>query len=276
MSLNSKLKPVRPPKVRPHNEIEALKISVITAVYNREKTVGDAIESVANQNHTDLEYVVVDGMSTDNTADIIQANQKSISRSIREKDDGIYDALNKGIAAATGDVVGFLHADDMFSSDIAIKLINDKFESGDFDAVYGDLVYVDEHDTSKVTRYWRSGHFNRRRFYFGWMPPHPTVYVRKSVYQKLGNYRTDVGTAADYECLLRLMVRNEINVGYVPHVLVKMRAGGASNASIANRLNANSADRRAWLENGMKPPLGLRFTKPLSKLKQFVTKPRQT
>jgi len=253
-----------------------LKISVITAVYNREKTIGHAIESVANQNHTDLEHIVVDGMSTDTTPEIIQSNSKSISQSIREKDDGIYDALNKGIDAATGDAVGFLHADDMFSSDSSIRLVSEKFESGDFDAVYGDLLYVAEQDVSKVTRYWRSGQFNRRRFYFGWMPPHPTVYVRKSIYQELGNYRTDLGSAADYECLVRLMVRNEIKVGYVPQVLVKMRVGGASNATVSNRLNANSADRQAWRENGMKPPFGLRFTKPLSKLKQFITKPSQT
>ena len=155
-----------------------MKISVVSAVYNRRATIEDAIKSVVAQSSKDqLEYVVVDGLSNDGTADLISKNASDIDVSIREKDSGIYDALNKGIAATSGDVVGFLHADDLFADDQVVQRIIAKFDSGDFDAVYGDLTYVDFDDPSKVIRYWRSHDFNRRRFRYGWMPPHPTVYI---------------------------------------------------------------------------------------------------
>jgi glycosyltransferase len=250
-----------------------LKISVVTAVYNRYQTIADAIQSVAAQTFRDLEYVVVDGWSDDGTSDIVQQYKSDIDQSIREKDNGIYDALNKGIATATGDVVGFLHADDLFADDQVIQRISDKFASGDFDAVYGDLTYVDFDNPDKIIRYWRSHEYNRRRFRFGWMPPHPTVYVRKDIYVRFGNYRTELGSAADYECMIRLMYHHQIRVGYIPNVQVRMRVGGESNASIKNRLNANHSDRNAWLENGINPPFGLRFTKPISKLSQYWSRP---
>ena len=250
-----------------------LKISVITAVYNRESTVADAIKSVASQNCSDLEHVVIDGMSSDGTSKIIDTNRDTIDVSIREADSGIYDALNKGIAASTGDVVGFLHADDLFADDSVIQRVQQKFQSGSYDAVYADLTYVEFEDPDRIVRYWKSGDYSVGKFRFGWMPPHPTVYVRREIYEKFGNYRIDHGSAADYECMIRLLVKHKIRVGYIPHVAVKMRVGGESNASIKNRLNANEADRKAWVENGLKPPFGLRFSKPLSKLPQFFRRP---
>ena len=249
-----------------------VKISVVTAVYNRRETVAEAIRSVASQS-CDLEYVVIDGMSSDGTDEVIQQHVSSIHTSVREQDGGIYDALNKGVATSTGDVVGFLHADDLLADDQAIERVQEKFESGDFDAVYGDLLYVDFGDTNKIVRYWKSGEFNRNKFRFGWMPPHPTVYLRKEIYEAFGNYRTDFGSGADYECMIRLLYGQKLRVGYVPHVQVKMRVGGASNASVKNRLDANQSDRQAWLENGFKAPIGLRFTKPLSKLSQYWQRP---
>lgn len=250
-----------------------MKISVVTAVYNRTETIAEAINSVAVQSCSDLEYVVVDGNSNDGTEQVIESNTESIHKSIRESDSGIYDALNKGIAASTGDVIGFLHADDLFADNQVIERIQQKFQSGDFDAVYGDLTYVAFDDPDRIIRYWRSGDYSRRKFWFGWMPPHPTVYVRREIYEQFGSYRVNHGSAADYECMVRLMVKNQIRVGYVPQVAVKMRVGGESNASIKNRLNANDADRKAWIENGLKPPFGLRFTKPLSKLPQYIRRP---
>ncbi|TWU27158.1 PGL/p-HBAD biosynthesis glycosyltransferase [Novipirellula galeiformis] len=247
-----------------------MKISVITAVFNRESTLASTIDSVASQLATEHEHILVDGMSTDGTADVIAANKPRIATSIREPDDGIYDALNKGIRAATGDVVGFLHADDLFYSREALRRISDTFSREKVDAVYGDLVYVDAANPDRVIRYWKSGHFDARRFRRGWMPPHPTVYVRKSVYEKFGMYLTDFGSAADYEWIVRLMVHQQIRVGYIPEILVKMRVGGESNATLKNRITANRDDRRAWTANGLKPPWGLRLTKPLSKLPQFL------
>jgi glycosyltransferase len=250
-------------------------ISVVTAVYNRRGTIAGAIQSVASQT-CDLEYVVIDGMSSDGTSEVINQHASCIDNSIREKDGGIYDALNKGVAVSTGDVVGFLHADDLLPDSQAIQRVQEKFHSGDFDAVYGDLMYVDFDNTKKIIRYWNSGEYKRVKFRRGWMPPHPTVYVRKEIYEKFGNYRTDLGSAADYECMIRLLYRHELRVGYIPHVQVKMRVGGESNASFKNRLNANQSDRQAWLENGFKPPFGLRFTKPLSKLPQYWQRPKCT
>jgi len=246
-----------------------LKISVVTAVYNRQETIGDAIKSVTSQNCEGLEHVVIDGMSSDRTAKIIDTNRESIDVSIREPDSGIYDALNKGIAASSGDVVGFLHADDLFADDSVIQRVQDKFQSGNYDAVYADLNYVAFENPDQVIRYWQSGDYFVSKFRFGWMPPHPTVYVKRDVYEKFGRYRLDHGSAADYECMVRLMVRNQIRVGYIPGVAVKMRVGGESNASLKNRLNANEADRKAWIENGLKPPFGLRFTKPFRKISQY-------
>ncbi|EMI21865.1 glycosyl transferase, group 2 family protein [Rhodopirellula maiorica SM1] len=247
-----------------------MKISVITAVYNRAPTIAATIESVASQIATDHEHIVVDGMSTDGTADVIAANMSNIAKTIREPDEGIYDALNKGIRAATGDVVGFLHADDMFYSHDALQHVADIFARENVDAIYGDLVYVDAATPNRVIRYWKSGQFNTGRFRRGWMPPHPTVYVRKSIYEKFGMYLTTFGSAADYECMVRLMYHHQIRVGYIPEILVKMRVGGESNATLKNRITANRDDRRAWTVNGLRPPWGLRLTKPLSKLPQFL------
>lgn len=232
-----------------------------------------AIESVRCQNYSDLEYITVDGMSDDGTEEVIRKNASAIARSVRESDTGIYDALNKGLNAATGDVVGFLHADDFLASGDVIQQVADRFQSGDFDAIYGDLVYVNADHPETVVRYWKSGEYRKDRFRLGWMPPHPTVYVRREAYEQYGVYRTDIGSQADYECLLRLMYRHSIRVGYIPEVLVKMRLGGESNVSLKNRLRANAGDRAAWTANGLKPPFGLRLTKPLSKLTQYFRKP---
>lgn len=209
-------------------------------------------------------------MSEDGTGEIIQQNRSELAKVIREPDQGIYDALNKGIRAATSDIVGFLHADDMLADQNVLHRVHDAFQQGEFDAVYGDLVYVDFDNPDKIIRYWKSGPFDRRKFRRGWMPPHPTVYIRKSIYESHGLYRDDIGSAADYECMVRLMYKHQIRVGYLPGVLVKMRVGGESNASIKNRLNANASDRQAWALNGLKPPFGLRLTKPLSKLPQYL------
>ena len=252
-----------------------MKISVITAVYNRHATIADAIESVASQSHRDLEHITVDAMSDDGSSEIIGQHSDSISRRIREPDKGIYDALNKGIHAATGEVIGFLHADDLLAQADVIKWISELMTSGGFDAVYGDLTYVGLHDPENVIRYWQSDTYDRSRFRRGWMPPHPTVYVKKEIYEKWGGYRTDFGSAADYECMVRLLYKNQIKVGYIPKILVKMRVGGASNASLRNRLIANRSDRNAWTENGIKPPFGLRLTKPLSKIKTYFARPKQ-
>lgn len=253
-----------------------MKISLITAVWNCCHTVGAAIDSVRRQDFPNLEYITIDGMSDDGTDSVIQKNASVISRSIREPDSGLYDALNKGLKVATGDLVGFLNADDFLASDGVIRRVAEQFQKYELDAVYGDLIYVAANHPGTVVRYWKSGEYRQSRFRRGWMPPHPTVFIRREIYEQYGMYRTDIGSQADYECLLRLMYRHSIRVGYLPEVLVKMRQGGQSNLSLKNRLLANAGDRAAWLQNGLKPPFGLRLTKPLSKLPQYFRRPPDT
>lgn len=213
-------------------------------------------------------------MSTDGTSEIVAEYKNKISAYYREPDDGIYDALNKGISRSTGDVVGFVHADDILADKNVMAIIRDKLMNSKLDAVYGDLVYLDQ-DLNKIVRYWKSGNYEKNRFRLGWMPPHPTFYARKEVYEKFGNYRSDFGSSADYECMLRLMYKHNIRVGYIPKIISKMRVGGESNESVANRLKANQKDFESWSVNGLDPPFGLRISKPVSKLLQYFARPKQ-
>lgn len=247
-----------------------MKISIITAVYNRKKTIEHAMESVFAQDYHDIEYIVVDGMSNDGTNDVVQRYRDRIAVSIREKDTGIYNALNKGIRAATGEVVGFLHADDFLATSKCITRIASALQKSEADATYGDLQYVDATEPSRVKRLWVAGDYSVKRFRWGWMPPHPTVYLRRSLYERFGGFREDFQIAADYELLVRMMVKHQIRACYVDQVIVKMREGGKSNASLKNRLTANREDLQAWKVNHLRPPTGLRWTKPLRKVTQFT------
>lgn len=247
-----------------------MKISVITVVYNRAATIESAIKSVISQRDVDVEFVIIDGNSNDGTQQVIEGYSDQIQTYVREKDDGIYDALNKGINAATGDVIGFIHADDFIADEFTLKHVAEAIDDDGVDGVYGDLVYVDATDTERVRRYWKAGDYNAGKFWFGWMPPHPTVYLKRSCYEKFGVFNMEMKTAADYELMLRMMVKHKIRMKYIPEVMVKMRSGGASNASIKNRLNANRDDQLAWSMNGLKAPYGLRVMKPLRKVIQFL------
>lgn len=196
------------------------------------------------------------------------------SRIISEKDNGLYDALNKGIRFASGDVVGMLHADDFYAGADVLEQVAEVFRNPEVYACYGDLLYVNRsNDQTRVVRYWRSGAFNHKRFYWGWMPPHPTFFVRKSVYEKYGLFNLNLGTAADYELMLRFLVRHRIITAYIPEVLVHMRTGGMSNASVNNRLKANRMDRKAWEINGLEPYTWTIFLKPIRKIPQWWIRP---
>lgn len=243
---------------------------MITAVSNCAATIGDAIDSVLRQQDVELEYIIIDGKSTDGTSDVVARYGDLITRSICEPDAGIYDALNKGIAAATGDVIGFLHADDWFADDGVLRRVSQGLADDSVEGVYGDLDYVEAGFSGRVRRRWVSGDYAVSKFRRGWMPPHPTVYLRRRCYERFGCFNDHMTTAADYELLVRMMVKYRISMRYLPGVMVKMRLGGASNTSLRNRLSANSDDRSAWLCNGLRPPWGLRLTKPLRKLPQFL------
>ena len=246
-----------------------MKISVITAVYNRRDTLQDALDSIASQSHGALEHVVVDGASTDGTNDILQRNRERIAVLVSEPDKGIYDALNKGIQLSSGDVIGFLHADDVFADENAVSRIASVFEDPDVEAVYGDLQYVSNKDISRTIRYWHAGVFTAGRLAWGWMPPHPTLYVRRRVYDRLGAFDTRYRIAADYDCILRFLGRGGIVPTYIPEVLVKMRVGGASNRSISNIFQKSREDYQALRGNGV-GGLGALAWKNMSKLHQFL------
>ena len=251
------------------------RISVITAVYNRADKIVSAIESVGSQTYEFVEHVIVDGQSTDGTSQIIERElaNSQIIKYICESDDGIYDAINKGISNATGDIVALLHSDDVFSDKYVLERIASAFEDQSIDSVYGDLVYVDADNLDRVRRYWKSGGYSKRKFRYGWMPPHPTVCVRRDCFDKVGLYRTDFGSGADYELLVRMMCKFDIKVYYIPHVLTRMRVGGVSNATMRNRMDANRSDKVAWTKNQLPAPLGLRILKPIRKIPQYFRRP---
>jgi glycosyltransferase involved in cell wall biosynthesis len=248
-----------------------IKISIITVVLNGTATIRDCIESVQAQTYP-AEHIVIDGGSTDGTLDII-SEYTGLSQMVSEPDDGIYDAMNKGIGLATGAVVGILNADDIYTNPDVLTKVAKVFEDEKTDSCYGDLVYLDPNRKGKVIRSWHSGEFKPERFYWGWMPPHPTFFVRRSVYEKNGYFNLDLGSAADYEMMLRFLVKHEISTVYIPEVLVKMRIGGKSNASINSRLKANMNDRLAWKVNGLKPYPWTLWLKPLRKIPQYFKKP---
>ena len=248
-----------------------MKISIITATYNSAATVGDTLQSIAGQTYPDIEHIIIDGLSKDNTLEIVkQFVHPAIISS--EKDKGIYDAMNKGIRKATGEVIGILNSDDFYNGNTIISKVMELFSDPLVDAVYGDLQYVKQEDSSKIVRTWKAGPFSKKSFYYGWMPPHPTFFVRKKAYEQFGYFNLALQTAADYEIMLRFLFKNDMLVKYLPEVLVKMRTGGASNASLLRRLKANREDRLAWQLNGLQPKFFTLTLKPLRKINQFVIK----
>ena len=248
-----------------------LKVSIITTTFNSAETVAETMRSVEEQDYPHIEHIVVDGHSQDETLDIIGLYPHTATL-ITEKDKGIYDAMNKGIRAATGDVIGILNSDDIYANAKVISHVARVFQDPHVQTCYADLQYVDAQNTSLVTRTWKSGKFGKDSFYWGWMPPHPTFFVRKSVYDQVGLFNTSLRSAADYEIMLRILVKNKLSAAYIPEVIVKMRRGGMSNASVWNRIHANREDRQAWRINGLKPYFFTLYLKPLRKITQFLKK----
>lgn len=249
-----------------------MKCTIITVSYNAADTIESTINSVLSQDYNDIEYIVIDGNSSDGTLDIIKKYDSKITKWISEKDKGIYDAMNKGIQFATGDIIGILNADDLYASSTVISKIVNKFIYTNSDAVYGDLKYVLKNDINKTIRFWKSGEYKEGKFLKGWMPPHPTFFVKKDLYDQYGLYRIDMPSAADYELMLRLIHKYKIKVAYLPELITFMREGGVSNNSLTNRWKANRDDLRAWRVNGLKPNMFTLILKPLSKVIQFVVK----
>jgi glycosyltransferase len=254
-------------------------ISIITATYNAAPTIADCLRSV-NAQGVPVEQIVIDGASGDATLEIVRRVSPA-ARIVSEPDEGLYHAMNKGIGLATGEVVGILNADDFYASPDVLEKVLHVFEDPAVMSCYGDLEYVvtpDEpagdgvlagHPHCQVVRYWRAGSFSPDKFSWGWMPPHPTFFVRRSVYERFGPFRLDLGSAADYELMLRLLLKERNTTAYIPQVLVRMRTGGVSNRSLTARLKANHMDRRAWDVNGLTPYPWTMICKPLRKVGQY-------
>ncbi|MCE9681669.1 glycosyltransferase family 2 protein [Halomonas alkalisoli] len=248
---------------------KSLTISVITACFNSEETIGDAIATLKQQTWPAVEHVVVDGASKDGTVAIARNTLGDSDILISEPDQGIYDALNKGIAHASGEVVGFLHSDDLYAHDEVLSRVAACFADPAVGAVYGDLQYVQADKTERVIRHWKSGPFNRGKLKRGWMPPHPTFFMRRELYRELGGFDLAYRIAGDYDAMLRYLGSEKVKVVYLPEVLVKMRVGGASNGSLKQILHKSREDIAAMRNNGINPIVALPC-KNLSKLPQFI------
>jgi glycosyltransferase involved in cell wall biosynthesis len=245
-----------------------LKLSLVTIVYNAQDTIRQCIQSVINQNYPDLEYIIIDGGSTDGTLQIIKEYSGHIQVLISEPDRGIYDAMNKGVTLATGEIVGMLNADDHFAGDDVLRSVAGAFEQEDIDALYGDLDIIDQ--SGRVVRKWRSGQYNRNSFKLGFMPPHPTFYCRRGLFSQFGLYSLDHGSAADYELMLRFMYRHQVRSYHLKNIMVNMRAGGVSNKNLMNRIKAWQFDLLAMRQNKIPFPILPLVLKPLRKIVQFL------
>ncbi|KQM63929.1 hypothetical protein ASE74_12225 [Pedobacter sp. Leaf216] len=246
-----------------------MKISLITVVYNGETFLQDCFDSVKAQTYPDLEYLVIDGASTDSTINIIQENSKHINYFVSEKDKGLYDAINKGIEQATGDVVGILNADDKLASSEILSAVAKAFiENPGIDGIYGDLNYVHPH-TNQIIRKWRSKQASQQHIKEGWMPAHPTLYLKKELFKNYGNYALDLRTTADYDLILRYFYQHKIKALHLPLLMVSMRTGGLSNRSIQNRIAAFIDDYKALKRNKVPNPLLVVLKKKFSKLSQL-------
>jgi glycosyltransferase len=260
----SKAKPRRPAE-------KPLKISVVTAVYNSSATVGQAIESVAGQTYPNLEHVIIEGASTDRSIAAIRAAAHPRMVLHSGRDQGIYDAFKNGIEHATGDVVGFVHSDDYLAHSRVLSQVAAEFRDPDVEAVFSDLDYVSRGDTSQVVRQWSTGPFAPERLRWGWMPAHPTLYLRRSVYERLGGFDTSYQIAADYDFILRYFSQISKHTAYIPEVLYKMRTGGESNRNLSRITQKSLEDYRAIRSNGVGDGLTL-VAKNVSKLGQLLVR----
>lgn len=246
-----------------------MKVTIITVTYNSAGWLEQCIQSVIGQHYPDIEHIIVDGGSTDATLDIIRRYQPYISQWISEKDNGMYDAINKGMRMATGDIIGTLNSDDILASGDVISAIVNGFKYNDVQAVYGDIVFVQQTNLQKILRVWKGGEYSRTKFRFGWMPAHPSFYISRKVVAQYGNYETHFYSAADYEFMTRYLYFHNISACYLPKLIVKMRAGGMSNGNIFRRLRANRRDYLAMKKNNIPFAFFISILKPLRKIHQF-------
>jgi glycosyltransferase involved in cell wall biosynthesis len=248
-----------------------MKVSLLTVSFNSFSTITDTIESIRSQDYKDIEYIVVDGNSNDRTVDIIKSYDSFIAKWISEPDRGIYDAMNKAINLATGDVIGILNSDDFYFTDQIVSQVAGAFEDQSIDVVFGDLVFVDPLNLSKVVRKYSSANWHPAKFAWGFMPAHPTVFIRRKYYQLFGLFKTDYKIAADYELLIRFLYVHKLRYRYLPLTMVKMRRGGVSSRSWKSNVILNEEIIRACRENGIKTNVFKIYPKYFKKLFELFT-----
>lgn len=246
-----------------------MKFSIITVCYNAEAHIDETLRSVVMQDHRDIEHIVVDGGSTDGTMAKVQRYREVLAHVVSEQDKGVYDAMNKGLRLATGEVVAFVNAGDMIARRDVLTAMAKEFALDNADVIYGDALMVDPEDITKVKRFWKGGDYDRENFRKGWMPPHLGTYIRRSAYQRLGLFREDLKVSADYELMFRFLYKHRLRARYVPRVLVRFRLGGVSNRSIAHVWRANLEVFKAWKLNGEQVSPLIVVRKPISKLWQY-------
>lgn len=247
---------------------ENIKISIISIAYNNEKDIEQTILSVINQTYNNIEYIIVDGKSTDNTLEIVKKYQYKIDKIISEPDKGIYDAINKGIRAATGDIVGLIHAGDKLHDDEVIEDVNAHFQKNDIDASYGHSIIVNDND--KAVRVNKSPHYSKKLFKRGWMPSHQSIYIKKSIFDQLGYYRLDLGGSGDYEFVLRYFYFNDLKIKRMDRFIIKFSMGGISTSNYHKILKTQKTHIKCWELNGEKPPFYMVPMKLARKIPQFL------
>jgi glycosyltransferase involved in cell wall biosynthesis len=246
------------------------RVSVITACFNSVRTISDTVNSVLSQTYPNIEYIIVDGSSTDGTIELINSYGTGISKIISEQDLGIYDAINKGIRNSTGDIVGILNSDDFFYDNFVVEKIAGAFTVSDIDAVFGDVRFVAPNNITRIVRHYSSKYFKTRKFRFGFMPAHPSFYVKRELFEKLGYYRVDYKIAADFELAVRFLYINKIRYKYLEMPFIIMRTGGVSNKSILSIITLNKEIARACRENGIKTNYFNIYSKYLIKMFEFI------
>lgn len=249
------------------------KLSIITVVFNNGSTIEDTIRSVESQTYRNVEHIIIDGGSTDETLEVIRRHQDKIAKLVSEPDRGIFDAMNKGLRLATGDAVAFLNADDVYADDDVLRRVAEAFTDPAVDVCYADLLYVDPNDLNKPVRYWKSNPFHSGLFARGWVPAHPTFFARRAAYERYGGYDESLGLAADFDLMLRLLERHHLKSVYIPQVSVRMRVGGVSNRSIRNIVRQNIDIVRSCKKNQVPVSIMFFLAKPLAKLSQYFMRP---
>jgi len=245
-----------------------MKVSIITPSFNSEKTIEETIKSVLGQTYKDIEYIIIDGKSKDRTVEIINKYKDKISKIVSKPDKGIYDAMNKGIKIANSEIIGVLNSDDLYADEKVVEEVVKTFKKYGVDCVWGDLVYFLD-DPNKIIRVWKSSDYKEGLFEKGWVPPHPTFFVKKECYEKYGYFRLDLPVAADYEIMFRFLKKYKIKGKYIPKVLVKMRAGGNAN-KLKNVIKGNLECIRSWEENGFKMPFYTPIFRFLRRIPQIL------